>query len=161
MGKGVDFYNTRVDELYHWGIPGMKWGRRRYQNEDGTLTEEGKIRYSKYSELNKDQRKDSDKLAKATSELYRTGGDTSSAIGSIIRRYGKADPRKSPAKKMSDDELRQNVNRLNMERQYNQLTGYETKPGAEFIAGLFDSGADLLKVAGAISLIRMGMRKIR
>lgn len=32
-------------ELYHWGIRGMKWGVRRYQNPDGSLTEEGKRRY--------------------------------------------------------------------------------------------------------------------
>ena len=33
------------NELTHWGIKGQKWGVRRYQNEDGTLTEEGKRRY--------------------------------------------------------------------------------------------------------------------
>lgn len=32
-------------ELQHWGIKGQKWGVRRYQNEDGTLTEAGKKRY--------------------------------------------------------------------------------------------------------------------
>ena len=33
------------DELYHHGIFGQKWGVRRYQNEDGSLTPEGKARY--------------------------------------------------------------------------------------------------------------------
>lgn len=35
------------DELKHWGIKGMHWGIRRYQNEDGSYTEEGKRRKSK------------------------------------------------------------------------------------------------------------------
>ena len=33
--------------IQHWGILGQKWGVRRYQNEDGTLTEEGRLRYQK------------------------------------------------------------------------------------------------------------------
>ena len=33
------------NELTHWGISGMKWGRRRFQNPDGTLTPEGRERY--------------------------------------------------------------------------------------------------------------------
>lgn len=37
-------YN-RPDELTHWGIKGQKWGRRRYQYEDGSLTPAGKERY--------------------------------------------------------------------------------------------------------------------
>ena len=34
-----------MNELYHHGILGMKWGIRRYQNKDGSLTPAGKKRY--------------------------------------------------------------------------------------------------------------------
>lgn len=56
--------------LIHWGIKGQKWNVRRFQNEDGTLTEEGKKRYGKaYGEAVRD----SNKLASAVSGV--TGVD--------------------------------------------------------------------------------------
>jgi len=41
---------VQVNELVlqHWGIKGQKWGRRRYQNKDGSLTPEGRKRYGEY-----------------------------------------------------------------------------------------------------------------
>lgn len=52
------------NNLSHAGIKGMKWGKRRYQNADGSLTPEGKLRYHEdYSRVrdNKDVRSMSDK----------------------------------------------------------------------------------------------------
>ena len=40
----MDFLELK--ELYHHGIKGQKWGVRRFQNDDGTLTEAGKARYN-------------------------------------------------------------------------------------------------------------------
>jgi hypothetical protein len=45
------FYVISNDELYHHGIKGQKWGVRRFQNEDGSLTPAGKKRYYGNSNL--------------------------------------------------------------------------------------------------------------
>lgn len=59
-------------ELYHHGIKGMKWGVRRYQNKDGSLTPAGKKRLSDnagwYMNPKRDDRRT--KNRKAVSEQY-------------------------------------------------------------------------------------------
>ena len=58
-------YRTKYhNELYHWGIKGQKWGIRRYQNEDGTLTEEGLKKKEQYKkDLNEELRETTNKIA--------------------------------------------------------------------------------------------------
>lgn len=89
--------SSEEDSLMHYGILGMKWGIRRYQNKDGSLTAAGRKRYG---DDIPDGNKSSDN---STSATPRT-------------------PAKS-ASEMTDQELNQALNRLRMEQQYNELTG--------------------------------------
>jgi hypothetical protein len=40
------FYHNGYSELYHHGVKGQSWGKRRYQNPDGSLTPEGRVHYN-------------------------------------------------------------------------------------------------------------------
>ena len=55
-------YITNCDELCHHGVKGMKWGVRRYQNADGTLTPAGKKRDARWKKRNPDKAERAEKL---------------------------------------------------------------------------------------------------
>lgn len=72
----------RKYELYHHGILGQKWGIRRFQNEDGSLTSAGKKRYQEGSSFGSKGReikaKDAAEL-KSTIQDYKDRGDKETA----------------------------------------------------------------------------------
>ncbi len=104
--------------LQHWGIKGMKWGVRRYQNKDGTLTALGRKREREMSDKLKSAKKENEALKKENESLKKTVQAT----------------RPKATSEMSDAELRERVNRLNMEQQYKQYVSNlypETKSKGE------------------------------
>lgn len=62
-------------ELYHHGIKGQKWGVRRFENEDGTLTPAGKERYGRTGEGRK--HRDADE-ARKNKKALKTNGEIKS-----------------------------------------------------------------------------------
>lgn len=60
------------DTVTHHGIKGQKWGIRRYQNPDGTLTEAGKKRYGTAENLQKSQEKSQRRTAMAQKAIIGT-----------------------------------------------------------------------------------------
>lgn len=76
----MDHYSTY---LIHYGIPGQKWGVRRFQNEDGTLTEEGIRRYGRLIDKAGSSEKHKKKLEKFERKIDISGTRT--------RNYGTSD----------------------------------------------------------------------
>lgn len=116
------------NELYHWGIKGQRWGFRRFQNEDGSLTPEGELRYNQGKQ----------KLARGkAAEMYKTKkykarlalkqekqkvNDAAAIAKTAKKEQAKLNAedrviRKKP-QNMTDEELRNEVNRLAMELDY-------------------------------------------
>ena len=99
------------EELKHYGIKGMKWGVRRFQNSDGSLTSEGRKRYGS-GDLKEAQKK-VDKGKAMVDGVKKT------RVKAAEKQHEKKI--KDDLSKMSDQELRDIVNRLNMEERYTQV----------------------------------------
>ena len=94
-----EYILTSNGELYHWGIKGMKWGQRRYQNKDGSLTAAGRKRYS-----------DDPKLAESKAAVKQASKDRTKALADYNKAYNKyyAVPTKGNKKRFDEafDNLR-------------------------------------------------------
>ena len=60
-----------TDELKHYGVLGMKWGVRKYQNKDGSLTEKGKKKYRANESDSSVTKKVKADLSKMTGKEFR------------------------------------------------------------------------------------------
>lgn len=77
------------NHLEHFGILGQKWGVRRFQNEDGSLTEAGKARYGvgknkDWKRLNRDAAHDAKEYARAKAYYGEGAGNRRKQINNLI-----------------------------------------------------------------------------
>ena len=124
------------NELMHWGIKGMKWGVRRYQNKDGSLTPAGKKRYDKEMAKLKEEEKIAKNKLRTQAKLNKLDEKRKEIealkSGTPIAKSTKQHSKPS-VKDMSDEELRQTVNRLLMEQQYAKLNPQQVSVGQKFV----------------------------
>lgn len=142
--------------LEHWGIKGMRWGVRRYQNKDGSLTPAGEARKKKILQdpklLAKHRTEFTDEELSAALKRFQTERqirDTTGAETNYQRRERKA--QEKAAKKIEKQRAKEQE-KANKERMKEQakLDEERAKKESKTLAGRLSNAAD---IAGSISKI--------
>ena len=120
-----------VDELYHFGVKGMKWGVRRYQNEDGSLTSLGKKRDKMLSDR---------KTAKKHSTMSNI----------VNAEYSRREFEDAKTRLKLENQTKKSKRQQDLEKKY--LKQGFTKDEAEIKAYNRAKTETILKVAGGIAL---------
>lgn len=157
MTKTPNYVFDADDELYHWGILGQRWGHRRFQNEDGSLTPEGRERYGVDEARSKSdaqkakarisyntQKYKADLKSKAQREKDRRAAkEERNRIREAEKtaRIQKKEQAKTDTKgqnkvkfgrtkNMSDEDLQKAVDRLKLQAEYNKSYVLATQPNS-------------------------------
>lgn len=176
------------EELYHHGIKGMKWGVRRYQNSDGSLTAVGQKRYARDA-----REKEFNKYDSSTKTYYKTSKKNGrSDLEADPKRYVKEDLSrtkkladesvnltrnlktandqaiKSKPKtrmdlsKMTDQEMREKINRELLERQYNDVFNPPTvSKGREYASKVLDTTGTVLAITSSALGIALAIKDLK
>lgn len=165
--------------LTHHGIKGMKWGVRRYQNKDGSLTSAGKKRHDDDVRSNMAKKKESridtsnpdpKRWVKEDMERSKRLVDSSSDLVRQVKNIEretrpKATKKQMDLSNMTDKEMREKINRKLLEQQYNNLFGKETAPtisrGREYATSFLDTAGAVLTVGSSALAIALAVKELK
>ena len=141
-------YNYYDDnELYHHGIKGMKWGVRRTPAQLGHDT--GKI--------------DLQKTKKKVDAANTIVNETRNINNNVSKKQAKKAQKQKMAevKSMSDKELRERVNRLNMEQQYMRMSSEQMNVGRANVNSVLNNVGTVVNVASSALAIAVAIQKLK
>lgn len=147
------------NELYHHGIKGQKWGVRRYQNKDGSLTLAGKKRALKvqndYTELSKNKKyhdKDGNLTYEGRKRALKMKEQYSSITGKSLKAFPNSNsnsnkgtatskPKTKSISEMSNEEIQAKIDRMRLVNNYrdvmnesiSNISKKKTSKGREFV----------------------------
>lgn len=165
--------------ILHYGIKGMRWGVRRYQNADGSLTSEGEQRYNRDKRENAAKKKenridlstpDPQRWVKEDLERSKRSIDASSDLVKELKKLEQSTTSKPVTKRMdlsemSDKEMRDKINRELLERQYNQLFAETPKSqvskGRETLRETLEVAGSVLAIAGSSLSIALAIKELK
>lgn len=141
-------YNYYDDkELYHHGIKGMKWGVRRTPAQLGHDT--GGV--------------DLQKAKKKVDAANTIVNETRNINNNVSKKQSKKVQKQKMAevKSMSDKELRERVNRLNMEQQYMRMSSEQMNVGRANVNSVLNNVGTVVNVASSALAIAVAIQKLK
>lgn len=129
-------------ELYHHGTKGMKWGVRRYQNEDGSLTALGRVRYGV------------GKAREGIGKAVKAGVQKHKEKVAVKKEEKRIEAlMKKPIRKLSESELKERTARANAEKLLKQTEESNKQAAMSFVAKF---GSKMLNEAAVPAIVNAG-----